>query len=222
MKKQGFKFTLIELLVVIAIIAILASMLLPALNKARNKAHAISCMNNLKQHGQMIYLYSDNNDGWLPLAETAGAENWITSLLRTLTSSSDANMIYVPWVSVDNTGFTSLSIKHKSLFRCNSSAPSPTDPSYKLGVSYGYNRRVGCLTAGFIARKMARQKSNLVLMTDLSGSSSNKTFDNNGGMSPRHDYFANHLQLDGHVEKAAKATILAYAWNNITMNVTPK
>ena len=62
-------FTLIELMVVIAIIAILASLLLPALASSKEKAKSIACVSNLKQLGIAVRMYSDANEGRLPLAE---------------------------------------------------------------------------------------------------------------------------------------------------------
>lgn len=79
MKKHHNSFTLIELLVVIAIIAILASLLLPALGKAKEKGRTIACMGNLKQIGGAVVCYINDYESWLP---HSGGPN-LTSIPRT-------------------------------------------------------------------------------------------------------------------------------------------
>ena len=89
MKKHPF--TLIELLIVIAIIAILAAMLLPALNQARQRASAISCMSNLKQTGFALTVYADSFNDYFPaplyFQDDPYRVPWVGTLL--LTQSGD-------------------------------------------------------------------------------------------------------------------------------------
>jgi len=140
-------FTLIELLVVIAIIAILASMLLPALRQAKEKAHQATCLNNLKQIALGVRLYVDDMDEWFPPAEAPASwgGNAVTFKNQMLQYSGyqDGKPTYYK-------GYVSGGVQ---MFGCPSDTTDEATvdfwpywgpvPPGNYNISYGYNTKVG-------------------------------------------------------------------------------
>jgi prepilin-type N-terminal cleavage/methylation domain-containing protein len=127
-------FTLIELLVVIAILAILASMLLPALSRSQDKARAAQCINNLRQWGLAFRLYGDDHNDFLPrrgqgvkpLSQIDRPEDWFNALPPYFNQQP-----YLQFFTANQ----KLKPHCNSVFVC----PTATDPGSNHFLPYGMN-----------------------------------------------------------------------------------
>ncbi len=208
-------FTLIELLVVIAIIAILAAMLLPALNRARTVARSIHCVNNLKQWGLIIQNFANDHKEYLPamfvnidqiplnpiLANQGGQWSWHLAL---------GEMGYIP--GYEHAGADNSIFPGKGLAYCQSVGQAG-EVMEKDFPCYGLNSYVGTPADwaggryGNTWKKMGAVKkpSTTIMMADQNNNRLLMSWEN----IPiyRHNRRSNIVWFDGHASSESKTSV---------------
>lgn len=223
--KKGI-FTLIELLIVIAIIAILASMLLPALNKARQKGRNIQCANNMKQFAMGYAWYADDNQNWIPLS----AKSWAANDLPNGATWQDYLLPYIkPKTGTRLADYDGNRPKKCELFILNYTTPiSPfACPSQQPDAvnrfkHYGMNFKIRNaavtpnaqlkttnIKSSFFSRRLVVSDSNNSVSIDLLNDGKvHANFD-----FARHGNIVNALFLDGHYATRSRTQIPSWPAN---------
>jgi hypothetical protein len=205
---RRLKFTLVELLIVVAVIAILAGLLLPALNSARLKAGTINCVSNLKQFGMAFLSYSGDNDGRLCPA------------YLNVTDGAYANAWHPYWPFAVMDGAREKRYIPRKLRAC----PEMLATEIRKSVNYGDELMVNRVHYGICASFFSNSNTQLYssgfqlssvknisekfLMADTWPSLSNRSRTNgrgsfnsdgsSGAVAPRHAGYVSMLYADGH------------------------
>ena len=240
MGRRKRQFTLIELLVVIAIIAILAAMLLPALNKARDRAKYISCMGNMKQISTAFNCYAVDYSGWISGTYGSYVQNVSKSYIARL-SDYLGGPSYFTLIS-DSSQRDDKRLP-KSLY-CPSYVrkPNTKDWTYTYSISGNATHNLNGLTGWDEAVPMFRNytylsssdkispfngtKDKIIFLSDAYCPTSEKNKMTSNGLKvivtsasatseystihARHSDYANSLALDGSVQKLGRSNIKQY------------